>query len=62
MVSIGWRQLLPSDAPTGNWMARIKVGGTEFSQQVKIETIKPNRLKINLDVGGEQIVISGCER
>ena len=44
------------DAPTGNWMARIKVGGTEFSQQVKIETIKPNRLKINLDVGGDKII------
>jgi uncharacterized protein YfaS (alpha-2-macroglobulin family) len=46
------------DAPTGNWMARVKVGGTEFSQQVKIETIKPNRLKINLDVGGDRILAS----
>lgn len=45
-----------ADAPTGNWMARIKVGGTEFNQQVKIETIKPNRLKINLDVGSEKIL------
>jgi uncharacterized protein YfaS (alpha-2-macroglobulin family) len=45
-----------ADAPTGNWMARIKVGGTEFSQQVKIETIKPNRLKINLDLGGDKII------
>ncbi len=45
-----------SDAPTGNWMARIKVGGTEFNQQVKIETVKPNRLKINLDFGAERIV------
>lgn len=45
-----------ADAPTGNWMARIKVGGTEFNQQVKIETIKPNRLKINLDVGGDKIL------
>ena len=44
------------DAPTGNWMARIKVGGTEFNQQVKIETIKPNRLKINLDVGSDKIL------
>ena len=42
--------------PTGNWMARIKVGGTEFNQQVKIETIKPNRLKINLDVGSDKII------
>ena len=44
------------DAPTGNWMARIKVGGTEFNQQVKIETIKPNRLKINLDIGHDKIL------
>jgi alpha-2-macroglobulin len=43
------------DAPTGNWMARIKVGGTEFNQSVKIETVKPNRLKINLDLGSERL-------
>ncbi|MFN5431747.1 MAG: MG2 domain-containing protein [Cyclobacteriaceae bacterium] len=43
------------DAPTGNWMARIKVGGTEFSQNIKIETVKPNRLKINLDLGSERL-------
>lgn len=44
-----------ADAPTGNWQAKVKVGGTEFSQQVKIETVKPNRLKINLDLGVERI-------
>ncbi len=44
-----------SDAPTGNWTARVKVGGTQFNQTVKIETIKPNRLKINLDFGKEKI-------
>lgn len=43
------------DAPTGNWTARIKVGGTEFSQNIKIETIKPNRLKINLNFGTERL-------
>lgn len=43
------------DAPTGNWSAHVKVGGTEFDQQVKIETVKPNRLKINLDFGTERI-------
>ncbi|HLF34099.1 MAG TPA: MG2 domain-containing protein, partial [Cyclobacteriaceae bacterium] len=36
------------DAITGNWMAKVKVGGAEFYKQVKIETIKPNRLKIEL--------------
>lgn len=35
-----------SDAPTGNWTARVKVGGVSFSKTIKIETIKPNRLKI----------------
>ncbi|AYB31398.1 alpha-2-macroglobulin family protein [Chryseolinea soli] len=44
-----------ADAPTGNWTARVKVGGAEFSQPVKIETVKPNRLKINLDFGVEKI-------
>jgi uncharacterized protein YfaS (alpha-2-macroglobulin family) len=41
------------DAPTGYWQARVKVGETEFYQTVRIETIKPNRLKINLDFGTE---------
>lgn len=45
----------PPNAATGNWMARVKVGGTEFTQPVKIETVKPNRLKINLDLGGDRI-------
>jgi len=44
-----------ADAPTGNWSAHVKVGGTEFDQQIKIETVKPNRLKINLDFGTERI-------
>ena len=44
-----------ADAPTGNWTARVKVGGAEFSQPIKIETVKPNRLKINLDFGVEKI-------
>jgi uncharacterized protein YfaS (alpha-2-macroglobulin family) len=35
-----------SSAPTGNWIARVKVGATEFTYPIKIETIKPNRLKI----------------
>jgi uncharacterized protein YfaS (alpha-2-macroglobulin family) len=44
-----------SDAPTGNWTARVKVGGAEFTQPVKIEMVKPNRLKINLDFGVDKI-------
>ncbi|MDR2424173.1 MAG: Ig-like domain-containing protein [Prevotellaceae bacterium] len=37
------------DAPTGNWSAVVKVGGLSFHKTLKIETIKPNKLKINLE-------------
>lgn len=35
------------DAKTGNWSANVKIGGMTFYKSVKVETIKPNRLKIN---------------
>ncbi|GAA4276598.1 alpha-2-macroglobulin family protein [Aquimarina mytili] len=34
------------EAPTGNWNANVIVGGASFTKALKIETIKPNRLKI----------------
>lgn len=40
--------ITPKDAPTGNWRATAKVGGASFTKTVKIEAIKPNRLKVNL--------------
>ncbi len=40
---------------TGNYSATIAVGNTTFRKNVKVETIKPNRLKINLDLGEETI-------
>jgi len=43
-------------APTGNWTAKVKVGGAGFEKRIKIETIMPNRLKINLDFGGRQLL------
>lgn len=33
-------------APTGNWEAVVSIGGARFYKNIKIETIKPNRLKI----------------
>lgn len=35
-----------SSDPTGNWEAKVSVGGVHFYKSLKIETIKPNRLKI----------------
>ena len=43
-----------SDAsPTGNWRANVSVGGAHFSKKIKVETIKPNRLKIKIDFENE---------
>ncbi len=40
-----------ASAPTGNWLARIKCGGAVFEKRIKVETVMPNRLKINVDFG-----------
>ena len=36
------------DSPTGNWRAVVRVGGEYFDKIIKVETITPNRLKIDL--------------
>ncbi len=43
-------------ALTGNWKARVLVGGLTFEQNVKIETVVPNRLKINFQPGADKIL------
>ena len=48
-----------ASAPTGNWLAKIKVGGAVFEKRIKIETVMPNRLKINLDFGKDPILGNG---
>ncbi len=35
-----------TDAPTGTWNAKIRVGGAQFNKSLKIATVKPNRLKV----------------
>lgn len=36
-----------ADDPTGQWNAYVKVGGSTFHKSLRIESVKPNRLKIN---------------
>ncbi len=48
----------PED-PTGMWNAYVKVGGVTFHKGIRVETVKPNRLKINLDVPNNRIDASG---
>ncbi len=42
-----------SNAPTGNWTAKVNVGGAVFSRTIRIETIKPNRLRAKIDFESE---------
>ena len=46
------------DAPTGNWRANVQLGGAFFTKTLKIETVKPNRLKIKLDFGKEELNVA----
>lgn len=41
------------DAVTGNWKAKASVGGAVFEKRLKIENVKPNRLKMELNFGRE---------
>ncbi|WP_196889132.1 alpha-2-macroglobulin family protein [Aureivirga sp. CE67] len=43
---------------TGNWLATVNVGGASFEKTIKIETIKPNRLKIDLDFDEEILSVN----
>ena len=43
-----FRTKTADDAPTGQWDARFTVGGQTLHHTVRIEAIKPNRLKINI--------------
>jgi alpha-2-macroglobulin len=40
-----------TDAPTGNWSAVIKVGSATFTRNIRVETIRPNRMRMELDLG-----------
>ena len=46
-----FRTATSEDDPTGNWSAKVKVGGAEFTYPIKVETVMPNRLKIKIDFG-----------
>ena len=50
------------DAPTGNYNARVSVGGASFDKTLKVETVMPNRLKIAMDFGTEELARQGPRR
>ncbi|MBO4500287.1 MAG: alpha-2-macroglobulin [Bacteroidaceae bacterium] len=50
------------DDPTGFWNAYIKVGGSSFHKTLHIESIKPNRLKINAEYGSDALEAGSTRR
>ena len=66
MVSIGkdgfytFPVITDPEDPTGWWNAYVKVGGSAFHKSLHIETVKPNRLKVDLNLPGN--VLTGGSR
>ena len=47
--------------PTGLWKADVEAGNFKYSQRLKVETIKPNRLKVDLEFNDEEIDVTEKE-
>ncbi|QZE13414.1 Ig-like domain-containing protein [Halosquirtibacter laminarini] len=43
---ISYRTATNVDDPVGNWLLKMKVAGNTYSKVLRIETIRPNRMKI----------------
>jgi alpha-2-macroglobulin len=46
------------NVPTGLWNAEVKVGSIKFSKSVRIEAIMPNRLKVDVKIGGDKLILA----
>ena len=43
------------DAPTGNWRLSARIGGRSFDQVLKVETVAPQRLRVELRTSPERM-------
>jgi len=43
------------DDPTGPWRARVRAGATSIEKVVRVESVMPNRLKVELDFAGDPV-------
>ncbi|MHC1731041.1 MAG: alpha-2-macroglobulin [Bacteroidales bacterium] len=50
---LAFTSVTSDDAETGNYRAQVRIGAATFTRIIKVETVKPNRLKIKLDFPGE---------
>lgn len=54
-----FRTATDAEDPTGNYYAYVKVGNRTYGKTIKIETVKPNRLKVYLDFGKKRLTGDG---
>jgi uncharacterized protein YfaS (alpha-2-macroglobulin family) len=47
---------------TGNWNVKVSVGGIKFYKSIKIETVMPNRLKIELAFNNKYLKVNGNDK
>ena len=50
------------DAATGRWTVRVDIGGQSFTKPVRIETVKPNKLDIDLQFAATPVRLDGDAR
>ena len=53
---LSWAVPTADEANTGAWQARVRIGNITFNKWLRVETIKPNRLKIKLDFNRDVLV------
>jgi len=56
-----FRTATDAEAVTGDYKAQLSIGGAVFTKRIRVETIKPNRLKIDLSFPGEILGGSGAD-
>jgi uncharacterized protein YfaS (alpha-2-macroglobulin family) len=54
----GFATATDPEAPTGDWLARVKAGPAVFEERLKIETVVPNRLKIKIDFAPKPLTVA----
>ncbi len=51
-----------SDDPTGYWKIEMKLGGKTYRHSVRVETIRPNRLKMQMDFSDQDLLTKSGSR
>ena len=46
-------------SPTGIWRAKASFGGASFEKNIRVDAVKPNRMKIDMRLGDGQMIDAG---